>query len=483
MIMLVLCGMSARAATKTVVWEGSKDMGTSWKIDVQVPSYRFIDLAAGDVIEIHFTASGSNPQIQLWANGYGRKLVDSDPMTGGCYVYDVTEGNVTDVRRGLTIKGQGYTLTEVVVVSGNDNNDDDEVYVADGTFSVRGTEIIDANGQPFVMRGVNYSYAWQHGYESTVIPAAKRIGANCIRIQLGTGAVYPKVTAPELEYLIKLCERNRLIAVFNTHDETGDDDIASLRSAVDYWIEMKDVLNAHTSTVIVNISNEWYGSWDADEWAEGYRMAIPMMREGGVKNMLMVDCAGYGQYPQSIFRHGKSVAALDTDANMVYSMHFYDNAGATDALVKSNINNALAIGVPVVIGEFAYRHMGKPVAWQMILDYCAEKSVGYLGWSWTGNSHGTEECDMFAGYDDSQYKENGRCIVEGRNGIRETSRECTVYDKSYSGIVTPSADTDKAFDYNAPYDIYTITGVKVSSMAPGNIYILRQNGRAVKVVR
>lgn len=480
MMMLMLIGVGMEAATRSVAWEGAQNMGTTWKKDVQVPSYAFLDLMEGDVIELHFTASVTSPQVQLWANGYGRKLVDSDPLTGTTYSYGVTADNVGDLRKGLTVKGQGFTLLRVEIVS--ESVRDDDVYVADGTFSVRGTEIIDANGQPFMMRGVNYSYAWQHGHESTVIPAAKRIGANCIRIQLGTGAVYPKVTAPELEYLIKLCERNRLIAIFNTHDETGDDNIASLRNAVDYWVEMKDVLNAHTSTVIVNISNEWFGSWDADGWAEGYRMAIPRIREGGVRNMLMVDCGGYGQYPESIFRHGKSIAALDPDANMVYSMHFYDCAGANDALVKSNIDKALALGVPAVIGEFAYKHKGMPVAWQMILDYCAEKSMGYLGWSWTGNGGGTEDCDMFAGYDESVYKENGRCIVDGRNGIRETSKECTVYDKDFSGIDSPTVE-ERGFDFDAPYEIYTITGMKVSSMSPGNMYILRQNGKAMKYIQ
>ncbi|MDE5978823.1 MAG: hypothetical protein K2G84_02175, partial [Muribaculaceae bacterium] len=41
---------------------------------------------------------------------------------------------------------------------------------ADG-FHTSGTRLVDANGNEFVMRGCNYSWAWQRGNEYSVIPA------------------------------------------------------------------------------------------------------------------------------------------------------------------------------------------------------------------------------------------------------------------------------------------------------------------------
>lgn len=312
---------------------------------------------------------------------------------------------------------------------------------AEGSFSVSGRKILDAGGNEFMMRGVNYSWCWQRGHEYSVIPAAKRIGANIIRIQLGDGQQFYRPSASELEELIALCEQHRLVAMFNTHDETGSDNVDDLRRAAAFWIDMKDVLNRHLSTVIVNISNEWYGSWgNADAWADGYKTVIPMMRQAGLRNMLVVDCAGYGQWPRSMFLKGDEVARADELHNTVLSMHLYQDAAGTDRDVRSHIDNAQSLSVPVIIGEFAYRHKGCDVAWQTILDYSLEKRMGWLGWSWTGNGGGAEECDMFASYDDSQYLPNGTCIVKGRGGIAETSEECLVFSEPLPGPDGPDPE-------------------------------------------
>lgn len=300
--------------------------------------------------------------------------------------------------------------------------------VAAEGFHTSGTKLFDANGNEFIMRGCNYSWAWQRGNEYSVIPAAKRIGCNAIRIQLSTGRKWQKCSKSDLERLIKLCEDNKLIAVFNTHDETGSNEYSDLENAANFWIEMKDVLNAHRKTVLVNISNEWFGRWESEGWADGYKKVIPKLRSAGILNTLVVDCAGWGQYPKSIFDRGREVAAADTKNNIVFSMHFYQDAAGSDYQVRSNIDNALNVGCPVLIGEFAYEHQGHTVAWQTILDYATEKKVGYLVWSWTGNGDGVEACDMFGGYDDSNWKPNGTNTVKGRNGIQQTARECSIYD-------------------------------------------------------
>lgn len=349
----------------------------------------------------------------------------------------------------------------------------------EGNFSVRDGRLLDAKGNDFVMRGANYSWCWQRGKEKTVIPAAKRIGCNTLRIQLGTGRRFTKPSPAQLEELIGLCEQNKLVAVFNTHDATGSDSYADLEESARFWVEMKDVLNRHTATTIINITNEWYGSSNnAQAWADGYRKAIAIIRGAGVRNTLIVDAAGWGQWPTSIFNKGAEVAEADLDKNLLFSIHMYDVAGKNYSTVKKNIDNALATGYPVIIGEFAYQHGGRTVAWQAILDYTAQTNVGYLVWSWTGNSGGVEDCDMFASYDDSHYLPNGTNTVLGKNGIKETSRECSIFDTD-----APASGTDEMLRDEAlqSCEIFTITGLRVSSMQPGNIYIVRRDGVVRKV--
>ncbi len=346
-----------------------------------------------------------------------------------------------------------------------------------GSFSTEGTQLLDANGNEFVMRGANYSWCWQKGKENTVIPAAARIGCNTLRIQLGTGRRFSKPGVRDLKKLITLCEENKLIAVFNTHDATGSDNYADLEEAANFWVTMADLLNEHTATTIVNIANEWFGSMNkAAEWAEGYKKTIAIIRNAGIRNTLMVDAAGWGQWPKSIFDKAAEVAAADPLGNVIFSMHFYDVAAKNADTVRRNIDNAIATGFPVIIGEFACSHGGRHVEWQTILDYSAEKRMGWLVWSWTGNSGGVEDCDMFGSYDDSQYRTNGTNTVLGRNGIKETSEICSVYTEA--SVSHP--ETNTGLDLQQPYEIYNITGRRVDGYSAPGIYIIRQGNKTYK---
>ena len=78
--------------------------------------------------------------------------------------------------------------------------------------------------------------------------------------------------------------------------------------------------------------------------------------------------------------------------------------------VKTNIDNALSIGVPVVIGEFGAQHTNGDVDEQTILNYCAQKGVGYLGWSWKGNGSGLEYLDISNTWDGSSLTDWGNTL-------------------------------------------------------------------------
>ncbi|WP_081657629.1 cellulase family glycosylhydrolase [Prevotella sp. AGR2160] len=437
-------------AKSSVVWSGAFD-ANNWNScqEVSIGS-----VSSGDKIVFKGDAY-SNAQIQICSKDWQTKFTGDYASFDGTYTIDVTSSNASTLSQGVNVKGQNFKLTSVTVISGGDdsgntggstsgdsgNSGSSSNYSGKG-FHTSGTKLLDANGNEFIMRGVNYSWCWQYGNgdgntADDVIPAAKRQGANVIRIQLADGGnrSWKKPTAAELSNLIKLCKDNKLIAIFNTHDETGSNKESDLERAANFWISMKDILNANRAYVLINISNEWYGNWEASSWAAGYEKVIPMLRNAGIKNTLIVDCAGYGQYPASIPEAGAGVLASDPDKNMIFSEHLYD-CFPTAAKVDAAIDNALTVGAPVIVGEFSYNHKGQSVAWQEILDHCQAKSVGYLGWSWTGNGDGTEACDMFGGYDDSDMKENGKCIILGHNGIKETSKECSLFSGIKGGGTT-----------------------------------------------
>lgn len=350
---------------------------------------------------------------------------------------------------------------------------------AQGGFHTDGTRLIDANCNEFVMRGANYSWCWQKWKEATVIPAAKRIGCNTLRIQLGTGRRFSKPGVRDLKKLITLCEENRQVAVFNTHDATGSDDYAELEDAANFWTSFTDVMNEHPHTTIINIANEWMSSMNkAEQWVEGYKKAIAIIRGAGIHNTIMIDAAGWGQWPKSIFLKGADVAVVGPLENVIFSMHFYDVAAKNANTVRQNIDQAILMGLPVVIGEFACSHGGCYVDWQTILDYSAEKKMGWLVWSWTENSGGVENCDMFGGYDESAFLSNGINTVLGRNGIKETSTECSVFGTS--ALDEPDASRAE-IDMSEPHEIFDITGRRAERFDAPGFYIIRQGRKTMKI--
>ena len=307
------------------------------------------------------------------------------------------------------------------------------VNAASGGFYVSGTSICDANGNNFVMRGINVPHAWYASQTETSLKAIAATGANTVRVVVSNGMQWNKTSYSELENIVDLCKQNKLICILEVHDATGSDSASDLNKAAEYWVEMKDVLIGNEAYVILNIANEWYGSWDGSAWADGNKNAIKTVRNAGIKNMIMIDSAGWGQYPDSIKNYGKSVFSADTLGNTVFSIHMYEYAGGNASTVKTNIDNALGIGVPVVIGEFAAEHTGGDVDEATIMSYCTSKNVGYLGWSWKGNNSDLASLDVANSWDGSSLTSWGNTLINGSNGIKATSSVCSVYTGGTSG--------------------------------------------------
>lgn len=294
-------------------------------------------------------------------------------------------------------------------------------------FYVNNGKLYDANGNVFVMRGINMAHNWYKSQTGDSIEGIASTGANTVRVVLSNGDIWSRDSLDTINQIIDLCKANNLIAVLEVHDATGKDDYASLDRVVDYWLDMKSALIGNEKYVILNIANEWSGSWDSDNWRDGYVQAVPKLRNAGIQNTIMIDCAGWGQYPQSIFDHGMEVFNTDPDKNIVFSIHMYEYAGGDAATVKRNIDGVINQGLPLVIGEFASYHTNGDVDEQTILNYCQEKGVGYLGWSWIGNSEDLAYLDISNAFSGGNYTEWGNILINGTNGIAQTSNICSIF--------------------------------------------------------
>lgn len=315
-----------------------------------------------------------------------------------------------------------------------------EIPKPDG-FKVDGTKLIDGYGEEFVMRGVNHAYTWFKSDTDTALEGIEYVGSNTVRLVLSDGDQWDKVSRAELKSLIRKCKKKNLIAVLEIHDGAGKDEVSYLEHAVDYWIEMKDLLGENKAYTIVNIANEWYGTYnDLETWRDAYINAVKKLRDAGIENTLIVDSAGWGQCADSVLKYGNEILKADKDANTMFAVHMYGTAGKNEETVKNTIDTAIKNNLCLLIGEFGWKHSDGNVAYDTIMQYSTEKNIGYLAWSWKGNGDDVSYLDVsrdWAGIDLTT--EWGKPLVEGGYGIKKTSKTCSVYTK-YASDDTSSDD-------------------------------------------
>lgn len=295
-------------------------------------------------------------------------------------------------------------------------------------FRVDGQTLLDANGNPFVMRGINHAHTWFADELGTALKAIQGTGSNAVRIVLSDGGQWTKTDAQSVANILAICKNLGMVAVFEVHDATGDNDIDSLLQAAEYFVEIKDVLIGEEDYCIINIANEWGGDWNSTRWCEGYTQAVPMLREAGLAHTIMVDACGWGQYGKCIGDYGREVLESDVLGNTMFSVHMYGTAGGTEQSIDDNLGYALDQDLCLVIGEFGYNHSDGDVQEDYIMARCVELNVGYLAWSWKGNGGGVEYLDLSDDWNGNSLSEDwGEVVINGPNGIRETAVPCTVF--------------------------------------------------------
>jgi mannan endo-1,4-beta-mannosidase len=292
--------------------------------------------------------------------------------------------------------------------------------------------LVEANGTPFIMRGTSHAHVWYQSQTSS-FANIKSLGANTVRVVLSGGRWTPINGAADVANIVSLCKANRLICVLEFHDTTGHGDqpgTVSLDAAADYWTGLRDVLAGQEDYVVVNIGNEPYGNQGTDAWTADTKSAIARLRAAGLRHLLMVDAPNWGQDWSGVMRdNAPAVFAGDPRHNTVFSVHMYGVYG-TAAKVTGYFDAFRRAGLPLVVGEFGWKHTDGDVDEDAIMQGAQQRGIGYLGWSWSGNSGGVEYLDMADGFDPGRLTEWGERVFNGPDGIKATAHEAAIYGGS-----------------------------------------------------
>jgi len=348
--------------------------------------------------------------------------------------------------------------------------------------------LLEADGNDFVMRGVNHAHTWYPGRLNQSLADIKAFGANTVRVVLADGHRWTANTASDVANVIAQCKANRVICVLEAHDTTGygeESAAGTLDQAADYWIGLKSVLAGQEDYIGINIGNEPWGNTNPDGWTAPTVAAVKKLRAAGFQHLLMVDAPNWGQDWQGVMRaNARSVYAADTTGNLIFSIHMY-SVFDTAAEITDYLGAFVTAKLPLLIGEFGgpADQYGDPDEDTMMAT-AQRLGLGYLAWSWSGNTD--PALDLALNFDANNLSSWGKRIFNGPDGIVSTSKEATVFKSgddtqapTAPGTPTASAVTEGSVTLNwAPssdnvgvsaYDVVRVSGGTETAAAASTV--------------
>ncbi|KJK48463.1 beta-mannosidase [Lentzea aerocolonigenes] len=304
---------------------------------------------------------------------------------------------------------------------------------------ISGRDIVEGNGQKFVMRGVSHHHVWAPT-QTRAFADIKAYGANTVRVVLGTGKRWGP--SNDVRDVIDLCKHNKLICVLEVHDTTGygeEGAAASLDEAANYWIGQKNNLVGQEDHIVINIGNEPIGNTNPGQWTTATANAVKKLRSNGFQHLLMVDAPNWGQDWQNVMRdNAQTVWDADVQHNTVFSVHMY-SVYKDPSTITAYLDAFQAKGLPLVVGEFGWKFNSDEVDHETILAETQRRGLGWLAWSWSGNSDPI--LDMVLDFDPSRLTSWGERIFNGANGTKATAKEASIYGGGPTTTTTTTTTT------------------------------------------
>lgn len=315
-------------------------------------------------------------------------------------------------------------------------------------FYINNGKLFDANDCEFVIRGVNHPHTWYPG-EVNSIDNIANLGANTVRIVLGSGHQWTANSVADVANVIQRCKANKLICMLEVHDTTGygdDPNAGSLDQAVDYWCSIAPALQGQEDYVLLNIGNEPIGNSLAGCWELETKNAIQRLRTAGFTHTIVVDGPNWGQdWSHTMHSNAASVFAADPMANTLFSVHMYGSY-ISSSVISNYLSHYVNNQIPIIIGEFGDSHTDGTTVYNVdegfIMQYAQTNGIGYLGWSWSGNGSPVQSLDMCLNFDPNQLTYWGQRIFNGTDGISSTSQLACVFDD----IIVGDCNGDQVVD-------------------------------------
>lgn len=250
-----------------------------------------------------------------------------------------------------------------------------------GQLSVQGTQLVDKNNVPVVLRGMSLGWhsMWPRFYNEKAVNWLKKdFNCNIVRaamgIELGEKSYIKdaQFSKDKIETVVKGAIKSDIYVIIDWHSHN-----VNLTEAKAFFAEMSKKYAKYP-----NIIYEVFNEPDNESWSEVKTYAeeiIKVIRENDPNNVILVGCPHWDQ--------DIDLPAADPIIgykNIMYTMHFY--AATHGKELRDRTDAAIKSGLPVFVSESAGMEASGdgPLnlqAWQEYIDWMEARKLSWITWS------------------------------------------------------------------------------------------------------
>lgn len=289
-----------------------------------------------------------------------------------------------------------------------------------GQLSVEGTQLVDKNHNPIVLRGLSFGWhsLWPRFYNEKAVSWLKKdFNCNIVRaamgVELGDLSYInnPQFAKEKVEAVVNGAIKSDVYVIIDWHSHN-----VNLKEAKQFFAEMSKKY-AKYPNIIYEVFNEpdhetW---WEIKNYSEEI---IRVIRQNDPDNVILVGCP---HWDQDINLPAED--PIKGYTNIMYTMHFYvathgkELRDRTDAAIKS--------GLPVFVSESAGMEASGdgPLdykAWEDYIDWMESKKISWITWSISDKD---ETCSMLKKSVSSEGKWKDEDLKESGIKVREYLRK------------------------------------------------------------
>lgn len=260
-----------------------------------------------------------------------------------------------------------------------------------GQLSVKGTQLVDKNQNPVVLRGVSFGWhsMWSRFYNKKAVAWLKKdFNSTVIRAAIGIEEGHFSYKNDSVFALKKLTEvvdaaiKNQIYVIIDWHSHNIKKEEAK------YFFEFV----SKKYKTYPNIIYEIYNEPDHETWPEVKAYSeeiIKVIRANDPNNVILV---GSPHWDQDL--HLVAADPVLGFTNIMYSFHFY--AGTHKKELRDRVDAALQKGIPIFVSESAGMEAtgNGPMdytSWYQYIDWMEDKKISWITWS---ISDKVETCSM-----------------------------------------------------------------------------------------